>query len=252
MDILINMSLALSILSFVLYILGYVSKKNILNKGGFVFYLASFLSLLFFLIYYYLKVDRLPLSNQFESVIVMCLGVFLICLWFYLKYDKQKILISSSSLFISIMLALLNLIEPSFKPLMPALRSNWLFFHVITSMLAYSFFALASVFSIFWFLNKNSPKDITLRTIKSGFAMLTVGIITGSIWAESAWGRYWSWDPKETWSLICWFYYAGFLHISRKNMDDKKIAVLSLLGIILVMFTYFGVNYLMSGLHSYA
>lgn len=252
MDIIINVSLSFIVLSFVLYLAGYVIKKQIFDKLAFISYFISFLWLCYFFIYYFIKTNRLPLSNQFESLIILCLGVFLISVWFYFKYEKEKIIFFSASLVISVMLSLLNLIEPSMKPLMPALRSNWLFFHVLTSMLAYSFFALAAFFSIFWFFYKNSKKDISLRIIKSGFAMLTIGIITGSVWAETAWGRYWSWDPKETWSLITWFYYAGFLHISKKGMDDKKIAVLSFIGIIIVMFTYFGVNYLMSGLHSYA
>lgn len=252
MDIIINVSLSFVVFSFVLYLTGYVIKKQIFNNLGLVSYFISFLCLLYFLVYYYAKTDRLPLSNQFESIIILCLGIFLISIWFYFKYDRERGILFSASLVIAILLSLLNLIEPSMRPLMPALRSNWLFFHVLSSMMAYSFLALAAFLSFWGFLNKNFKKEIVLRLIKSGFAMLTIGIITGSVWAENAWGRYWSWDPKETWSLITWFYYAGVLHISKKNIDNKKIAILAFVGIIIVMFTYFGVNYLMSGLHSYA
>ena len=85
-----------------------------------------------------------------------------------------------------------------------------------------------------------------------GFLMLTLGIITGSVWAHSAWGTYWSWDPKETWSLITWLIYASVIHSRMvRGWKGKRIAILSIVGFACVLFTYFGVNYL-AGLHSYA
>jgi len=84
-----------------------------------------------------------------------------------------------------------------------------------------------------------------------GFLFLSVGIITGAVWANTAWGRYWGWDPKETWSLITWFVYAILLHARlMRGWQGKRIAIISILGFLAVMFTYFGVNYL-PGLHSY-
>ena len=96
--------------------------------------------------------------------------------------------------------------------------------------------------------------------IAFGFPFLTLGIITGSVWASVAWGRYWGWDPKETWSLITWLVYAFFLHVrfsgglfglKAKSLPELQ-AILSVLGFLFVLFTYFGVNYLLSGLHAYA
>ncbi len=93
--------------------------------------------------------------------------------------------------------------------------------------------------------------ELTHQLIMFGFLFLTVGIITGAVWANSAWGRYWGWDPKETWSLITWFVYAGLLHARMmRGWGGMRIAVLSLVGFAAVMFTYFGVN-LLPGLHSY-
>jgi len=111
--------------------------------------------------------------------------------------------------------------------------------------------ALGRVLS-FFSLSKEMLDDITYRSIAVGFPLLTLGIITGAIWADSAWGTYWSWDPKETWSLITWFVYALYLH-SRlmRGWRGRKTAVLSLIGFISVIFTYLGVNLLLSGLHSY-
>ncbi len=91
------------------------------------------------------------------------------------------------------------------------------------------------------------------QMIVFGFLWLSLGIITGSIWANSAWGTYWSWDPKETWSLITWFVYAALLHArTMQGWRGGRVAWLSVIGFGCVLFTYFGVNFLLSGLHSYA
>jgi cytochrome c-type biogenesis protein CcsB len=93
--------------------------------------------------------------------------------------------------------------------------------------------------------------ELGYQLILLGFLFLSVGIITGAVWAHSAWGRYWGWDPKETWSLITWFVYATLLHArTTRGWHGKRIAFLSMFGFAAVMFTYFGVN-LLPGLHSY-
>jgi cytochrome c-type biogenesis protein CcsB len=94
--------------------------------------------------------------------------------------------------------------------------------------------------------------DVTYRMIAIGWPLLTGGIITGAVWANSAWGTYWSWDPKETWSLITWFVYAIYLH-SRyvRGWKGTQMAVISAVGFLAVIFTYLGVNLVLSGLHSY-
>ncbi|MEJ2158770.1 MAG: c-type cytochrome biogenesis protein CcsB [Desulfobacteraceae bacterium] len=97
----------------------------------------------------------------------------------------------------------------------------------------------------------NIVDELTHQLIMFGFLLLTVGIITGSVWANSAWGRYWGWDPKETWSFITWLIYAALLHFRMmRGWRGKRIAVLSIVGFAAVLFTYFGVN-LLPGLHSY-
>ena len=94
--------------------------------------------------------------------------------------------------------------------------------------------------------------SLIYRTTVLGFFLLTVGIATGAVWAETAWGRYWSWDPKETWSLITWFIYAALLHARHlKGWHGRRIAWLAVLGFMAVLFTYFGVSFLLTGLHSY-
>jgi cytochrome c-type biogenesis protein CcsB len=94
--------------------------------------------------------------------------------------------------------------------------------------------------------------SLIYRTTVLGFLLLTLGIVTGAVWAETAWGRYWSWDPKETWSLITWFIYAALLHARLlKGWHGRRTAWLAVLGFMAVLFTYFGVSFLLTGLHSY-
>ena len=98
----------------------------------------------------------------------------------------------------------------------------------------------------------NQLDDVTYRMIAIGFPLLTAGIITGAVWANSAWGTYWGWDPKETWSLITWFIYAIYLHARFvRGWKGSQMAVISAVGFLAVIFTYLGVNLVLSGLHSY-
>jgi len=152
--------------------------------------------------------------------------------------------------------------------LIPALQSNWLIAHVVTCFIGYAAFAVACGFGAIYLL-KNKKKatagtmlsqlpslrildEIIHKTLIFGFMWLTAGIVTGAVWANSAWGTYWSWDPKETWSLITWFIYAAALHARfTRGWGGHRIAWFAIGGFCSVMFTYYGVNYLLSGLHSY-
>ena len=98
----------------------------------------------------------------------------------------------------------------------------------------------------------NEPSRRRSKTIVWGFPFLTAGIITGAAWANYAWGTYWSWDPKETWSLIVWLVYAAFLHARiTRGWHGSRAAILSIVGFLATVFCYLGVNLVLSGLHSY-
>lgn len=153
-------------------------------------------------------------------------------------------------------------VDANIRPLMPALKSNWLLIHVVTCFLGYSAFAVAFGTALLYLLQEKKPRPslptlplldrLMYRATMLGFLLLTFGILTGAVWAESAWGRYWSWDPKETWSLITWFIYAAMLHSRMlKGWQGRRTAWLAVLGFVAVLFTYFGVSFLLSGLHSY-
>jgi len=149
----------------------------------------------------------------------------------------------------------------------PALKSNWLIVHVITCFVGYASFAVAFGVSTMYLVTQRAPggggdllarfpaaevlDELNYQLILFGFVFLTAGIITGAVWANSAWGRYWGWDPKETWSLITWFIYATLLHARMmRGWSGRRVAFLSIGGFMAVLFTYFGVN-LLPGLHSY-
>jgi len=211
-----------------------------------------------------------PLSNMYESLIFFSWTIVLVYLILEFKY-QQKIIGVFVTPFTFLAIALTSIIpgiDAKITPLVPALQSNWLAIHVITCFLGYASFAVSFGISILYLIRdkKEGQKEgvlkwlpstpildeINYKSIMIGFPMLTLGIITGAAWAHYAWGSYWSWDPKETWSLITWFIYAAFLHARfTRDWRGRKAAILSIVGFTAVLFTYFGVNYLISGLHSY-
>jgi cytochrome c-type biogenesis protein CcsB len=212
-----------------------------------------------------------PLSNMYESLVFFAWAIAIFYLGLEWKY-KNRVLGAFSMPFAFVSMAYASF-SPQFgkeiKPLIPALQSNWLIAHVITCFVGYAAFAVACGIGIMYLLKDRKTKeapgsllaslpelkvidDIIHKTLVFGFLWLTAGIITGAVWANSAWGTYWSWDPKETWSLITWFVYAATLHARfTRGWGGRRIAWLAILGFISVIFTYYGVNFLLSGLHSY-
>lgn len=156
------------------------------------------------------------------------------------------------------------------KPLLPVLKSWWLPIHVTLALAGHAIFAMMAIGGLMYLLQERLiktkrigrfyrllPSLQTLDTINRhglplGFFLLTLGIISGALWAGSAWGVYWSWDPKETWSLVTWFAYAAMVH-QRVVLGwrGKRAALLAIFGFGLVMFTFLGVSTLMGGHHSF-
>ncbi len=219
---------------------------------------------------YQLGIGHAPLTNMYESVVFFSWVIILLYLLLELKYKAQVFGAFVVPLaFLAMAYASFSSIGKTITPLIPALQSNWLVSHVVSCFVGYAGFALAAALGFMYFLKKIAGKnteetvlarfpslsiidDLTHKMIIFGFIWLTCGIITGAIWANSAWGTYWSWDPKETWSLITWFIYALTLHIRyTRGWSGEKIASLAIFGFFSVLFTYYGVNFWLSGLHSY-
>jgi cytochrome c-type biogenesis protein CcsB len=226
---------------------------------------------------YDLGYGHAPLSNLYESLVFAAWAIMLIYL--VMEYrTKQRSLGIFPCLIAFLAMAYASFstnVDAKIQPLLPALKSNWLIAHVIACFIGYAAFAVSAGLSLFYLLKAGTmapavkssnpgPKsgflpeprqldELNHQMVLFGFLWLSVGIITGSVWANSAWGTYWSWDPKETWSLITWFVYAAVLHArTMQGWRGKRVAWLSLLGFGCVIFTYFGVNFLLKGLHSYA
>lgn len=220
---------------------------------------------------YQMGIGRAPLTNMYESVVFFAWTIVLLQLLFERKYKTRvsgALTLGAATLAMSYA-SLSTEITRNITPLIPALQSNWLISHVVTCFIGYAAFTMSAAFGILYlfaanrtdeknnFLSSRLPTKEVIdgmihRSMILGFIWLSAGIITGSIWANSAWGTYWSWDPKETWSLITWFFYAIALHARyTRGWRGKRLAFMAILGFICVLFTYYGVNFLLSGLHSY-
>lgn len=216
-----------------------------------------------------LEAGRAPFTNLFETLSFFSWAIILVHLlavWRYRLPILGTFMVPLSFIFISLSLSL----PKTIVDLMPALKSYWIWFHVSLCVLGYAAFALIFVVGVLYLLQERQLKskhlgslyfrlpslevldEIGYRFLTYGFPLMTLGIITGAIWAEYAWGSYWNWDPKETWSLITWLIYAALLH-SRlvAGWRGKKAAIISIIGFCVVIFTFLGVNLLLTGLHAY-
>jgi ABC-type transport system involved in cytochrome c biogenesis permease subunit len=211
---------------------------------------------------YKLGIGHAPLSNFYESMIVYgwSVSIILIVMKKHLSFPIITMIASLISLLLMGYASLSHSVQKNIQPLIPALQSNWLHIHVITCFMAYASFVISFIASLLYLFTwkgivppRDTLDEINYRSIIVGFPLLSAGILTGAVWAHYAWGSYWSWDPKETWSLITWIIYALYLHTRLvKGWKGKKIALVAILGFLSVIFTYFGVNFILSGLHSYA
>jgi cytochrome c-type biogenesis protein CcsB len=223
---------------------------------------------------YQMGYGHAPLSNMYESLVFFswCIALLYLLWERKLKSKAMGALALPFAFAFNAYASLAPGISAKIDPLIPALQSNWLHAHVITCFLSYAAFAISCGVSIIYlvkfrkeregekdegvtglFPSLDSLDELIYRTIAVGFPLLTIGIVTGAAWADYAWGAYWSWDPKETWSLITWFVYAIFLHARfTRDWRGRRTAMLSIIGFLAVVVTYFGVNFFISSLHSYA
>jgi cytochrome c-type biogenesis protein CcsB len=195
----------------------------------------------------------------------------IVLIYFFLEY-RYKIGIMGSFILpiVFVMMLSSSMLPRGIKPLSPVLQSYWLGIHTALAFLGNAAFAVAFGIGIMYLLQEHYLKskhlgglfqklpslqvldEINYRLITIGFPLLTLAIISGALWAESAWGRFWRWDPKEIWSLITWFIYALILHMRlTAGWRKKRAAILSVIGFIVVLFTFFGVNLLLKSLHSF-
>ena len=236
--------------------------------------------------------SHFPISNLYESLCFLAWGLTLSQLLLEKEYQSSVIpLIVNPLTLLTLGFACFILPADlrSSSNLVPALRSSWLIMHVSVVMLSYSALMIGSLLSAsvlvvdnkiplqirsnsygiggfkissfdnskeiikpFNFSKSERLDTLSYRSILIGFVLLTLGLVSGAVWANEAWGTWWSWDPKETWALISWLFYAAYLHMRiSKGWQGRKPAILATVGFFIVLICYLGVNFLGLGLHSY-
>ncbi len=218
---------------------------------------------------YKMGIGRIPVTNLYESLVFFAWAVNLFYLFVEWRYKNRTFgAFVMPIAFATMLFAFTN--ESSIQPLVPALQSYWLHAHVITCFVGYAAFAVSAGTAVMFLMKAKQEEakttggvvgvlpptkvldELVYKAIMWGFPFLTAGIITGAAWANYAWGTYWSWDPKETWSLIVWLVYAAFLHARiTRGWHGRRAAILSIVGFLATVFCYLGVNLVLSGLHSY-
>ena len=259
------------ILLYMLSAAGYFAylflQKDYLQKTGFYILLAGFLFHTVIIVFGFIKTGHFPAHNLRETLIVVgwaIAGVFLLI--------QYKFNLKILGVFVAPLIVLV-VIGASLLPGEPVQTTNifknfWLISHIITIFIGEASFALACVVGILYLVQERAIKTKThgffYRRLPSlelldttgyacivvGFTMLTIGLITGLVYAKSVWGRFWSWDPKEVWSGITWLLYAALLH-ERLTVGwrGRKAAIMAIVGFAVLLFTFFGVNFLLKGHH---
>ncbi|MWK35798.1 c-type cytochrome biogenesis protein CcsB [Actinomadura sp. J1-007] len=228
-----------------------------------------------------LAADRWPWANMYEfltAIAFAAVTAYLVVLWRY----KARFLGAFVMLAAVVALGVANIwLYNSVGPVVPALNSYWIAIHVTAAIIATGSFTVAGASTILYVLKARQEAKIAaaggpapseddagflarvpssealdrlaLRVTMFAFPIWTAAIIMGAIWADEAWGRYWGWDPKEIWSFVTWIIYAAYLHArATAGWKGRKAAILSLVAFAALLFNFFGVNYMFSGLHSYA
>ncbi len=252
------------------YVVFFVNQGKEIRKAARSIFLISGILQTAYIVLRYVQAGHTPITSQHEAVVFFAWATT----WAYLSF-RWRYTVKNFGTFVSInVLALLLISALSSRevaPLLPALKSAWLPIHGGVSLIAYGFLSLAFCGGLMYLLLERELKrkrfgyiferfpsldsldQLNSHCLTAGFVFLTLGIVTGSIWARQAWGAYWQWDPKETWSLITWFLYLVQLHQRfTVGWRGKKAAVMAVIGFGSVVFTLWGVTYLLGGIHSYA
>jgi cytochrome c-type biogenesis protein CcsB len=218
-----------------------------------------------------LSVHRVPWGNMYEFTLAL---TFASVAAFLVMLSRQRIRFLGLFVLLPVLLALgvaIKYLYVPASPLVPALQSYWIAIHVSALVIASGVFLVSGTCAILYlFAERDERRDseswisrylpsaatldkVTYRGIAFGFPVWTFGVIAGSLWADDAWGKYWQWDPKETWSFIVWVIFAGYLHArATVGWRGRRAAILALVGLGALLFNFFGVNMLLSGMHSYS
>ncbi|GAB3131901.1 c-type cytochrome biogenesis protein CcsB [Tsukamurella serpentis] len=221
---------------------------------------------------------RMPWGNMYEFVSITCAGAVLAGLVLLRKSQTRPVLVFVLVPVLALMFIAEGVLYTTAGPVVPALKSYWLAIHVSIVSIGGGIFLVSGVASLLYLLRRRyelpdgtvavpsngygrlvealPPAQVLDRvaygTVIVAFPLFSAGVICGAIWAEAAWGRPWGWDPKETVSFISWVVYAAYLHARATAVWRKAAPYLNVLGFVTIVFNLFFINYVVSGLHSYA
>jgi cytochrome c-type biogenesis protein CcsB len=217
----------------------------------------------------YAQGGHLPVTSMHEAASFFAWCIALIFFFLILKY-RIGILVSFIVPIVFFMMLASAFMPRASAPLDPLLQSPWLWIHALFAFTGIAAFGVACGTGVMYLIQHHYLKskhlgnlfqslpslqvmdEINQRLLNLGFPLFTMAIITGALWAESVWGKFWRWDPKEVWSLITWLIYALIFHLRYvSGWKQKRAAMLSILGFAAVLFTFFGVNLIMKSLHSF-
>ncbi len=256
-------------IAVILYLVYFLSQNKQVRIAARRFLIGAGLCHLAFFIFRYFQAGHTPLTTHHDTVSFFALSVT----WAFLSF-RWRYQIKNFGTFVSVVIFGLMTVaffsSRTITQLPPSLQSIWLPFHASIAIFANGFLALGFCGGIMYLIQDRELKkkrftlfyhrlpslealdQLNQHCLTIGFPLLTLGIITGSLWAKQAWGSYWHWDPKETWSLIIWFIYAGLLHQRLAiGWRGKRSAIMSVIGFMAVLFTLWGVNFLLPGVHTY-
>lgn len=258
-NIFFNLCFFIYFLSVVFYFFSLIFKRQpVKDYAQKCITLGFFIHTLLICIRFY-ETRQPPFVTLYESLLFYSWSIMFVYLIFRRRYPVAFIGGMVSTLLLTFF-GVLSLLDKTSQPLVPVLKSNWLFIHVSSYFIGYGAATISFIFALIYLVQYKREKEkfldfvdaLSFRFIGFSFIFLTIGLTTGSVWANVAWGSWWSWDPKETWSLITWLVYAVYLHVRIfQGRKGKVCAYLNILGFICILFTFFGVNYLLQGLHSY-
>ncbi len=256
-----------TMLAFLFLLLALGSGWKTFYALGWVTFVAALAAMFAGFTMRYLISARAPVTNMYESVIYLGLGTAVLGVVFELLYRKKYILAAAAAVSTVALILADNcpaVLDPSFRPLQPVLRSNfWLVTHVMSITLSYAAFALAlgigDITLGYYLFGAEKREEVaalskfTYKTLQVGVLLLAVGTILGGVWADYAWGRFWGWDPKEVWALIALLGYLAVLHARYTGWAGHRgLAALSVACFALVVMAWYGVNFVLgAGLHSY-
>jgi len=258
------------IAAFLGLLIGRIVDRDWIRNTGTGLFAAAFLAQSVGLVVRGLALGGFPVTNTYESLVfygwVFALG-FLTLLAARVLHGRFRDGVGIGvSLLVALAMAVAGspLRSPEIVPLVPALRSHWLALHVSLVFVGEGFFTVAFASGVLYLFAARKGTEgreellerldgLIYRAIAIGFPFFTLGgLFFGAIWAKHAWGRYWGWDPKETFMLVTWLVYVLFLHVRvQRGWRGRRVAWIAVLGFLLALFTFAGVNYLVRGLHSY-